>query len=293
MRGFTNRYGVGLLGLLAILLSPPDVLAQRTDMRRFNALTSIPVGQGDKTHGPWTIAVPAGKYEFSFEGTKVRCKFTPGNSIKTAKICFIQVARSGNAGNWYNQPDEVKLLSREAGPHTVANAANFVARTGSKYGFRVDRDDNENTPFWGQTVIKKTRGYKIGFANAKQRTTNGSTIEITHPLLERNQRTYFLEKGKTHRMYFMLSAMNYETGELYGTIDYALKIEEVEVNDAPSDMKFTLYKAALVPANSPELLGRDEAFKKWNNGFTRRYTPRNGTVNVIYKIPGEGRFWAK
>jgi hypothetical protein len=60
MRGFTSRYGGGL-GLLAILLSPPDVLARKNDMSRFDALSSIPLVRGEnKTHGRWTLTVPAG-----------------------------------------------------------------------------------------------------------------------------------------------------------------------------------------------------------------------------------------
>lgn len=258
--------------------------APNRDMKRFNKIKKI--AMPSKT---WTFNTTAGPITFWYDGTGGHAEFKPNNKIGNASVAWIQVVRSGGKTRWYSSAADVNTLSK--------NDLNFVTRTDAVYGFRVDRTKGENTPFYDQSVLKSGEtlaGYKLGFDITSRTAKAGGTMEFSdNPGLSSGieRMSAADKKNDEYRFYFLLSPMNTATGEIYGTVEWGLV--------GRKGLPMQGIEPSLITTAIPELKGRDLAFDRWNTVFTKQFLtwPPHPQCrlcgNVVYPVPGKGKFWMK
>ena len=258
--------------------------APNRDMKRFNAMKKTPMPSQK-----WTFNVKAGQITFWYENSTGYASFKPNKTVGNAPIAWIQVVRTGGKDRWYSTVGDINAFSK--------NNANYVLRTDPVYGFRVDKTKDENVPFYDQTTIKigeTLNTYKLAFDIPDRSTTSGGVINFS----DQPQPGQALLKVKAvdkttteYRMYFLLSPINTQTGEIYGTVEWALAA-------ALPTAVTTALAPSLITKDIPEFKGRDLAFERWNTIVSKQYTPMpsvpaSTNARTVYPVPGKGKFWMK
>ncbi len=232
-----------------------------------------------------------GKFEFWYDGTGGRATFTPNNKVGDAKVAWIQVVRTGVGDRWLGTEKDIKAFSK--------NNMNFVHRTEPVYGFRVDRTKFENTPFYDQTCIPvgtKLEDYKIAFAVDHRVGGQGEKIEFSdNPgLVSGLQRMRAADATvDRYRFHFLLSAMDIETGKIFGTIEWGIEAVR-EVKDGKPLIRTYVLKPRRIKGKDPILKGQYLAWRRWNKIFPKHYGGGHGPfkyADVIFPIPGQGEYW--
>ncbi len=256
--------------------------APSRDMSRYNAMKRIPLTE-KKT---WTFNTSAGPIRFQYSDNGGVVEFTPNSTVGRASIAWIQVVRTGGKDRWYVTEADLMRLSK--------NKVNYPQRTDAVYGFRVDKTKGENTPFWEQTPLKTGEtlaSYRVGFDYPTATTRSGGTMRFSdNPDASGGLQTMQSAEpaNNIYRFHFLLSPMNTETGEIYGTVEWGVLSSKTGARDVLERVEPSLVKTAI-----PELKGRDLAFDRWNTIYARQYSPLFNYGRVVYPIPGQGRFWGR
>lgn len=254
------------------------------DMARFNSIKKVSLDNG-KT---WSFTTSAGPLKFSYGSSGGMAEFKPNNKVGNASVAWIQVVRTGGKDRWYASVADINAFTN--------NNQNFVLRTDAVYGFRVDKTKGENVPFWEQTNLKPAdtlASYTLGSDWATGMAKAGGTMSFSdnpQPETALERMAAMDPSNDEYRFYFLLSPINTETGEIYGTVEWGILLRKT----GPHQYVKMGLEPSLVKTAIPELKGRELAFDRWNTVFSKQYksnVPWFG--HVVYPIPGQRTFWGK
>ena len=235
----------------------------------------------------FTFQSAYGTWVFTFGGMGGACAFTPSPAVGNAYVGFIQVARSGDDTHWFTTTSDIKKFT------TDVDYENFLHRTDPIYGFRVDKTKFENVPFFGQEPIKKNENlntYKYAFNPTWAVARAGETAKMSdnaapHQALKRTG-------GRVYRFHFIITAMNLQTGQSYGAIEWGM---ESRLTNQQKDLGPWILTPSLIDETThPDIKGRDGSMSRWNTIFRNKYKPRKDLTDwstIVFPIPGEGVCW--